>query len=72
MLRGESWAYFSWGVMSAQIDIWREGYCTVRVGGDDGVWLGATEREEAAGVAGKVWTVWTGEGWVGAGVVRGT
>ena len=39
--------------------------------GDDGVWLGAAERDEA-GVEDKVRTISTGELWVGAEVARGT
>jgi hypothetical protein len=45
---------------------------TVLLGGDDGVWVGDSERDETAGVEDRVLTVWTGEVWVGAVVVRGT
>jgi hypothetical protein len=45
---------------------------TVRLGGDGGELVGDIERDEAAGVGVRVRTVWTGEVWVGAVVVRGT
>lgn len=45
---------------------------TVRLGGDGGVLVGDTERDEAAMVGDRVFTVWTGEDWMVAVVVRGT
>lgn len=44
----------------------------MRLGGEGGVWLGATESGRAAGVRDRVQTVGSGEVWVGAGVARGT
>jgi len=43
----------------------------VLLGGDDGVWLGVAEKDEME-VEDRVRAIWTGEDWVGAGVVRGT
>ena len=58
---------------SVQFEIWRRVVLYImRLGGEGGVWLGATESGRAAGVRDRVQTVGSGEVWVGAGVVRGT